>query len=229
MARATPALCSTAQSATTSANDTAAPTPNPATFANAPKGVDTSSITMTATKATDMNSLVEYKFTRNDAVTSGWQASPIWTNTGLTSGNSYTYTVQTRDGKGNTGTVSAASPAAIVRDDTPPFISGANNLPVGTVYSTRPYVRPDGTLYMAAREATDPSGVQYYFHCSSGGGPDSGWQDSRVWNSPTAVADGTYTYQIKVRDTSAQLNETAYMGDETFSATAKNVYHTVHY
>ena len=63
---------------------------------------------MTATKVANASGLTEYKFTRNDAVTSGWQASPSWTNTGLTPGTSYTYTVQIRDGRGHTSTVSSA-------------------------------------------------------------------------------------------------------------------------
>jgi len=213
---------STSKSATTTASDAAAPTPNPATFAVAPKGVDTTSITMTSTKGTDANALVEYKFTRNDAVTSGWQASPKWTNTGLTSGNSYTYTVQMRDGKGNTGTVSAASAATIVRDNTPPTIPGSTYTSTSPWF-TRPIVKTNGTIYMTARTASDPAGVQYYFNCSSGGGSSSGWQDSASYTT-TALANGSYTYQFKARDKSAQANETAYTGTLTVAVTNSRVY-----
>ena len=85
----------------------------------------------------------------------------------------------------------------------------------------RPYIKTNGTLWMRARTATDLSGVQYYFHCSAGGGPDSSWQDSNEWTSPTAVANGTYTYQIRIRDKSPQSNQTAYFGDiKSLSATS---------
>ena len=220
---------SASRSATTNATDTSAPTPNPATFAVAPKGDTTTSITMTATKGTDADSLIEYNFVRvtgsSGPASSGWQASPTWTATGLTPGATCTYSVQMRDGKGNTGTVSATSATATARDDTAPTLPGAKYAPMTMPWRTRPLVKPDGTLFMTARDATDPSGVQYYFHCSSGGGPDSGWQDSSHYTS-AAVADGTYTYQVKVRDKSAQYNETPYTGDESFTVSTKNVWHS---
>ena len=90
---------STGKSATTTANDTTAPTPNPATFAVSPKGISTTAIAMTATKGTDANPLIEYKFTGSNGHTSNWQASPTWTDSGLTPGATSTYTVQMRDGK----------------------------------------------------------------------------------------------------------------------------------
>ena len=153
---------------------------------------------MTATKGTDTNSLIEYKFIGSNGHASSWQASPKWTDTGLTSGATSTYTVQMRDGRGNTGTASAASATATARDDTPPHIPGATYDPITSPWFNRPVIRTNGTLYMTTFTATDLSGVQYYFHCSSGGGPDSGWQDSNHWTS-AAVANGTYTYQFKCK------------------------------
>ena len=220
---------SAAAGATTLATTTTPPTPNPATFAVAPRGVTTTSISMTATKGTSATGLVEYNFTRvsgtGGASSSGWQASPTYTFTGLTSGNSYTYRVQMRDANGLTGTVSATSATTVARDNTPPYLPGGANYPTTSPWRTRPLVFPTGVVHMTARTATDPAGVQYDFHCSSGGGPDSNWQDSSSWTS-AALADGTYTYQVKVRDKSAQHNETAYTGDETFTVSPKNVYHT---
>ena len=55
-----------------------------ASFAYGPVGISDTAAMMTATKVANASGLTEYKFTRNDAVTSGWQASPTWTNTGLT-------------------------------------------------------------------------------------------------------------------------------------------------
>jgi hypothetical protein len=64
-------------------------------------------------------------------------------------------------------------------------------------------------MYMEATKATDTqNGVEYFFQCTSGNGPDSSWQYSNVFE-PNDLAMGTqYTYQTKARDTSANLNET---------------------
>jgi autotransporter-associated beta strand protein len=60
---------------------------------------------------------------------------------------------------------------------------------------------------MTATTATDPGGVEYFFECTAGGGPDSGWQSATVF-TPTGLAPGTtYSYTVKARD--AALNETA--------------------
>ena len=73
---------------------------------------------MTATTVTNPSGKVEYKFDRTLPTTasSGWQSSPTWTHTGLTTGTSYTYTVTVRDGRGNTSSPSAPV-AALARDD----------------------------------------------------------------------------------------------------------------
>jgi hypothetical protein len=83
---------STQLGATTAAADTTVPSPNPPTFSSVPKGISTTAISMTATKASDDDETVLYKFTRVQAPspTSGWTSSCSWTDTGLTPGNSYT-------------------------------------------------------------------------------------------------------------------------------------------
>lgn len=67
----------------------------------------------------------------------------------------------------------------------------------------------DTILTMTADEATDPSGVEYSFTCTVGGGPDSGWQASRVFNATGLTASTNYTYTVKARDLSPALNQTA--------------------
>lgn len=74
------------------------PTPNPMTWAVAPYSTGPDSISMTATTASD-ESGVEYYF---ECLTvgghhSGWQDSTTYEDTGLTTGNSYTYRVKARD------------------------------------------------------------------------------------------------------------------------------------
>ncbi len=97
------------------ATDTTAPTPNPATFATAPTALSSSSITMTATTGSDAGPTIEYYFNETTGNTggddSGWQSSPIYTDSGLVSNTVYTYTVQMRDSVPNTGTASSGSSA----------------------------------------------------------------------------------------------------------------------
>ena len=44
-----------------------------------------------------------------------------------------------------------------------------------------PHVSGEGSIAMQAATALDASGVEYYFNCTSGGGHDSGWQDSTFY------------------------------------------------
>ena len=64
------------------------------------------------------------------------------------------------------------------------------------------------SIAMVAAEATDPSGVEYYFTCAAGGGHDSGWQDSTEYTDTDIAPGATYTYTVKARDKSLNRNET---------------------
>ena len=62
---------------------------------------------------------------------------------------------------------------------------------------------------MTATTATDDlSTVEYYFTCVSGGGNDSGWQASPVYNDTGLDAGTSASYTVKARDTSSNNNET---------------------
>jgi hypothetical protein len=62
-----------------------------------PGPVGQTTITMTASVATDPDG-VEYLFTNTTLATdSGWQAGETWTETGLTAGTTYSYNVKARD------------------------------------------------------------------------------------------------------------------------------------
>jgi len=79
------------------APDTTPPTPNPMSFAVAPHRAGESSISMTATTASD-ESFVEYLFENLTLATnSGWQASTTWTDAGLSADTEYEYRVTARD------------------------------------------------------------------------------------------------------------------------------------
>ena len=78
--------------------DIEAPTPNPIVWAIEPNAISSSSITMTATTATDISG-VEYYFanTTDPNHDSNWVSSPVWTDTGLVNNTTYTYQVKARD------------------------------------------------------------------------------------------------------------------------------------
>jgi len=93
--------------------DTTPPTPNPASFASLPTADGDTSISMTANVGSDPSGPVLYLFDEISgnpgATDSGWQTSTSYTDTGLTPGTQYTYTVAMMDQEGNFG---SASPGA---------------------------------------------------------------------------------------------------------------------
>ncbi|MEI6605089.1 MAG: YDG domain-containing protein [Verrucomicrobiota bacterium] len=209
----------TAESASATATGTPSTLGTPA-FSYGPIGIADGQITMSATKSASASGKVEYKFDRLSptVATSGWQASPNWTNTGLAAGTSYTYTVTIRDNRGNTSTPSASA-GAVARDDAGPrlCVDFAH-------WVMQPYATIDNKVSMTAQTASDPNGVQYFFHCVSGGGPDSAWQDSPTFLT-SAVTDGSYVYQYKLRDKSPRFNESGYSLSYAAKITPTTGYH----
>jgi hypothetical protein len=127
--------------------DVSAPVPNPVGFHAAPAALNGTSITMQAATAYD-SSGVEYYFTctAGGGHDSGWQSNTTYTDTGLTPGVPYSYTVKARDKSPakNTTTPSAAASATIATQTTVPDVLGlpqttagsfitASNLTIGNV------------------------------------------------------------------------------------------------
>jgi len=203
--------------------DTAPPTP--AEFALAPVGISDSAIRMVAEKANDACELVEYRFTRDDGKTSGWQAGRAWVDKGLTAGAKHSYTVQARDGLGNTGKPSVPA-RALARDGQPPA-----RYAVGE-WQSLPYATLSNCAAMRAMSVTGRDGcpkiekdpVEYFFQCVRGGGPDSGWIATPFWKT-RPLADGTYVYRFKIRDKSPQQNETPYSSARAVAVSARTGYH----
>jgi hypothetical protein len=104
-------------------SDTTAPTPNPMTFATPPAALGETSITMTATTASDPSG-VEYFFecTAGGGHSSAWQDSPTYTDSGLTAATQYSYRVRARD----KGTAQAAT------EWSAPAFATTTNTPYGT-------------------------------------------------------------------------------------------------
>ncbi len=95
-------------------------------------------------------------------------------------------------------------------DTTPPT-------PDPLTWSLQPQATGSASISMTASTASDPSGVEYYFENVSGGGHDSGWQSSPIYEDTGLTPDTTYSYRVKARDKSPNLNETVFSG--TASAT----------
>ncbi|MFA5293608.1 MAG: endo-1,4-beta-xylanase [Phycisphaerae bacterium] len=75
------------------------PTPNPMTWASVPTATGQSTITMTATTATDDSLPVQYYFecTTDSSKNSGWQTSTTYIATGLNPNTLYSFRVKARD------------------------------------------------------------------------------------------------------------------------------------
>jgi hypothetical protein len=78
-------------------------------------------------------------------------------------------------------------------------------------WATAPYATGSTSIAMVATTASDPSGVEYYFACTSGGGHSSSWQNERTYTDSGLQPNTTYTYIVKARDKSlnAELNTTS--------------------
>ncbi|MHC4498486.1 MAG: fibronectin type III domain-containing protein, partial [Planctomycetota bacterium] len=192
---------STAESATT--EDGTAPVPDMMTWATAPYATGPSSIAMVATTASDASE-VEYYFTctAGGGHNSNWQDSPTYIDTGLADLTQYTYTVRARDKSPNQNETAPSTPESVsTGDGTPP-------LPDPMTWLVVPNATSPSSISMTADTATDPSGVEYHFTCTAGGGNDSGWQDNPIYED-TGLNDLTeYTYTVIARDKSGNQNTT---------------------
>jgi hypothetical protein len=60
---------------------------------------------------------------------------------------------------------------------------------------------------MVATIATDVSGVEYYFECTSNSAYSSNWQDSNVYEA-SGLPKGDYSFVVRTRDKSPRRNTT---------------------
>jgi autotransporter-associated beta strand protein len=216
---------SSTASATTIAPDTTAPSPDPMSFAGAPTASGETSITMTAATATDPSG-VEYFF---ECSTVGgnnslWQDRPTYTDTALTAGTEYTYRVRARDKSVTqtaTGWSGTASATTALPDTTAPT-------PDPMSFSSPPAALGSTSITMTAATATDPSGVEYFFECTAGGGQNSLWQDAATYIDTELPAGVEYTYHVRARDKSTNQNATDWSAQAvaTTSTTPSTLYTT---
>jgi hypothetical protein len=76
-------------------------------------------------------------------------------------------------------------------------------------FATVPYQTGATSIAMTATTAVDVSGVEYYFTCTAGGGHNSGWQASPTYTDTGLMPSTSYSYTVKARDLSENLNQTA--------------------
>jgi len=183
---------------TTAGPDLSAPVPNPMTWAIPPQATGSTSVSMTATTASDASG-VEYYF---DCLTagghdSGWQDSTTYTDTGLSAGTSYSYRVQARDKSPNQNATDFSGTASATPIDVAPSV---------TITSPADGATVSGSITVSA-DASDDDAVSHVEFFVDGGsiGIDTdganGW--SADWDT-TGAADGPHTISAVATDTALQ-------------------------
>lgn len=77
-------------------------------------------------------------------------------------------------------------------------------------WATVPYATGSTSIAMVATTASDASGVEYYFDCTTTGGHDSDWQPGTFYEDTVLDPETEYCYQVKARDKSPNQNETGW-------------------
>jgi len=196
--------------------DESPPSPDPMSFALAPTALNTTSIIMTATAATDPSGPIEYYFenTTNSACRD-WSTDTSWINSGLTAGVTYGYRVKARDAGGYETVFSPIARASPAADTTPPE-------PDPMSFASPPTALGPSSITMTAATATDVNGVEYFFDCTTPGGHDSGWQDSPTYTDTLLSASSEYTYLVRARDKSSGQIPTGWSGSASATTTASD-------
>ncbi len=86
-------------------------------------------------------------------------------------------------------------------------------IPDPLTWKSAPSAVGSKTITMTAEQASDPSGAEYFFECTSGDGHDSGWQDSPAYTDTGLTPESSYAYRVKARDKSPQQNETGWSSE----------------
>ncbi|MHC4498491.1 MAG: CotH kinase family protein, partial [Planctomycetota bacterium] len=187
--------------------DTDPPTPDPATWASPPAATSPYTIEMTATTATDPSG-VEYFFEETTDKPGGsdssWQTNPSYTDSSLAPETQYTYRTRSRDQSINNNLTDWSSPPASATTDPEDTTAPEPN---PATWVSPPAADSPWQISMTATTATDPSGVQYFFDETTGGGShDSVWQASLDYTNSGLTPETQYTYQVRTRDQSPNQN-----------------------
>jgi lysophospholipase L1-like esterase len=199
--------------------DVSPPEPNVMTWATVPTATGPTTITMTATTASDASPPVLYYFecTTDGNKSSSWQTNTTYEASGLTPSTLYSFKVKARDSSpahNETDWSSTQSATTDQPDTVPPT-------PNPMTWATVPTATGPYSITMTATTATDTCSppVQYYFECTNDGSKTSGWQSS-VTYSPSGLNPLTlYSFRVKARDSYLTPNETGW--SSTLSATTE--------
>ena len=91
-------------------------------------------------------------------------------------------------------------------------------------WATPPAPASPTSIGMIAATAADPSGVEYYFECTSSGCHDSGWQDHATYVDSGLSEVTLYTYRVKARDKSTGQNETGWSTEASATTPSSEIY-----
>jgi hypothetical protein len=80
------------------------------------------------------------------------------------------------------------------------------------------------SITMTATTASDPSGVKYYFECTSGGCNDSGWVDNPTYVDSGLLPNTLYTYRVKACDKSVNQNQTGWSSEASATTGSNEIY-----
>jgi hypothetical protein len=183
---------------TLSGNDNTAPNPDPMTFATPPSPASSTSITMTATTATDVVSppvqyLFDFMSGGPGGADSAWQASTTYVNYGLTPNTIYTYRVKARDSASPAANQTAYSSNA----SGVTFIGTPTGITFGTVASDSIVLNATGSLNNLMAGS---SGVYFNSTTSGGNGGINAWVKATTDTATGLTPNTSYTFQAKGRN-----------------------------
>jgi hypothetical protein len=180
--------------------DTSPPSPNPMTWAVAPYAASSTSVSMTATTASDVSG-VEYYFTctaggGND---SGWQNSPTYEDTGLTPETSYTYTVKARDKSANQNETAVSTAESATTQPGGAAEVYVNDIAMGSGISGKNYYA-QATVWIRNNSGANVAAATVYGNWSgavTGSANGITGTDGKVTlRSPNARNGGTFTFTV---------------------------------
>lgn len=176
--------------------DTTPPTPNPLTWNTEPYETSTSSISMTATPATDSSTPIYYQFELSGSPTGGsggdgrdWDTSRVYTDSSLEANHQYGYRVRARDGAPAQNTTGWSSVSYDYTD-----IETPSGVTFGTITSTSIQVKSSNTPSGLTRGS---SGL----YIDTSYGTNSGWkQNNDFWTCSGLTPNYDTGFRIKARN-----------------------------
>ena len=219
----------------TTPSDTTAPTPNPPFFTTAPDQTTNTAINMAAVSVTDdVTASPEYFFEAvagscgSDAGTgasnSGWQTSPVYSDSGLQTNRCYAYQITTRDEAGNysaTSTASSTYTAAVVPGALA-FSGVANTSMVITNNENGNPTTNPATTFAVYATSTDTAFNNVYITAAGGTSSSPVWlTDAQIDNTSVTglTPETSYSFSVVARNGDGDVTATSTLSATTTVAT----------